>query len=110
MLELSKIKNIKYANLNRTYVIVNNNVRVNYPLNHKLIQKWLGLGNKIEQPEIKEESYIEKRLKEYPEIGEQLDAMLKYFSSRRLQGENLPEDLDSVVGKWLAVKKKYPKA
>jgi hypothetical protein len=54
-------------------------------------------------------SYKEKRQEEYPEIGEQLDAVLKAFNLMRLNGQDLPEDLDEVIGEWLSVKNKYPK-
>ena len=53
--------------------------------------------------------YIEKRAAEYPAIGDQLDALLKEFNYRRLNGDNLVSDLDGVIGDWLAVKAKYPK-
>lgn len=49
------------------------------------------------------------RAEEYPELGEQLDAIWKELSYRRLQGENLVSDADNMLGKILSVKKKYPK-
>lgn len=45
----------------------------------------------------------------YPNIGEQLDAVLKQFTMMRMDGIDLTKDLDSIVGQWLAVKKKFPK-
>jgi len=54
-------------------------------------------------------TYQELRKAEYPEIGEQLDAILKGFNQLRLDGTNLPSDLDEIVAQWLNVKKKYPK-
>ena len=45
----------------------------------------------------------------YPNIGEQLDAILKQFTMMRMDGIDLTKDLDSIVGQWLAVKKKFPK-
>lgn len=54
-------------------------------------------------------NWLESRVNEYPDIGDQLDAILKGFNQLRLNGTDLPADLDSVVSKWLAVKKKYPK-
>jgi len=49
------------------------------------------------------------RLNAYPNMGDQLDAILKGFNQLRLEGQNLPADLDGVVNEWLAVKKKFPK-
>lgn len=54
-------------------------------------------------------AYIEKRAAEYPPIGDQLDATLKGFNQLRLNGTDLPSDLDHVVNQWLAVKAKHPK-
>ena len=45
----------------------------------------------------------------YPPIGDQLDAILKWITSERLQGEDLPQDLDNIIGQWAAVKRKHPK-
>lgn len=53
--------------------------------------------------------YTELRKNEYPELGEQLDAILKGFNQMRLNGESLPDDLDNIINQWLAVKAKYPK-
>jgi len=55
------------------------------------------------------ETYRQKRARDYPRVGEQLDAILKGFNQLRLGGANLPADLDDVIGKWLAVKAKHPK-
>lgn len=54
-------------------------------------------------------TYDQKRKSEYPDVGEQLDAILKWLTSERFQGEELPQDLDNIIGQWTAVKKKYPK-
>ena len=54
--------------------------------------------------------YIQKREFEYPPIGDQLDAILKALNYMQLNLEtDLVKDLDSIIGKWLAVKAKYPK-
>lgn len=53
--------------------------------------------------------YAEKRAEEYPPIGDQLDAIWKEFNTRRLNGEALTQEADDMLGKILAVKKKYPK-
>lgn len=54
-------------------------------------------------------TYEDKRRMEYPDIGDQLDAILKGFNQLRLNGTDLPQDLDDIVGEWLSVKAKYPK-
>lgn len=59
--------------------------------------------------EIGPDSYKRLRAAEYPPIGDQLDAILKGFNQLRLQGTDLPADLDGIVNDWLAVKKKHPK-
>lgn len=56
--------------------------------------------------------YDAKRREEYLRvipIGDQLDAILKYLNVLSLEGQDLPQDLDDVVGKWLDVKQKFPK-
>lgn len=63
-----------------------------------------------EAKEYADTKYITDRRNEYPPIGDQLDAILKHLNYMQLQGEtNLVSDLDDIVGKWLAVKSKYPK-
>ena len=54
-------------------------------------------------------SYQEQRAKAYPAIGDQLDAIIKELNYRRMNGENLIAEMDSIVGLCLAVKKDYPK-
>lgn len=64
----------------------------------------------LENPPIKDDkTYAEKRIAKYPPIGDQLDAILKWVTSERFQGEDLPADLDAIIGQWTAVKRKYPK-
>jgi hypothetical protein len=50
-----------------------------------------------------------RRSMEYPPIGDQLDALIKELNSRRLAGDNLTAEMDSIVNKCLAVKKNFPK-
>ena len=50
-----------------------------------------------------------KRREEYPDIGDQLDAIWKELNNLRMNGENLVSDADSMLGKILAVKKNHPK-
>lgn len=55
-------------------------------------------------------AYREKRKVEYPELGTQLDAILKQLNYMQMSGQtNLIDELDGVVGDWLRVKRKYPK-
>lgn len=55
------------------------------------------------------EPYDVLRRREYPLVGDQLDAVVKEMNSRRMAGENLTSDMGTIVNKCLAVKKKYPK-
>ena len=54
-----------------------------------------------------EKTYAEKRKEEYPEIGNQLDAIMKWAFSETEIG--LPEELKSIAAQCMAVKSKYPK-
>lgn len=54
-------------------------------------------------------SYLYERAAAYPEVGDQLDAIWKELNFRRLNGENLTQDADDMLGKILAVKNEYPK-
>lgn len=49
------------------------------------------------------------RRSDYPTIGDQLDALWKVINQMRLDGLNIPQDADDLLGQILAVKKKYPK-
>jgi hypothetical protein len=53
--------------------------------------------------------YARKRLEEYPPVGDQLDSILKWANLMRMDGTNLPEDLDQTIAQWLSVKQKHPK-
>lgn len=50
--------------------------------------------------------YRDKRLAEYPTIGDQLDALIKQF-----QFSNVPvsPEYQAIIDKCMSVKKKYPK-
>jgi hypothetical protein len=48
------------------------------------------------------------RRRSYPPVGDQLDAILKWINVRRLAGENMPKDLDGILGAWLQVKADNP--
>ena len=50
-----------------------------------------------------------KRKSAYPEIGDQLDALLKQLNYLRLTSQmELVQDLDDIIGQWLQVKEDYP--
>lgn len=55
------------------------------------------------------EFIINERKHEYPEIGDQLDAIWSELNSRRLKGEKLVQEADDMLGEILAVKNKHPK-
>ena len=57
----------------------------------------------------KDHRYKDDRRSEYPDIGDQLDALWKELNYRRLNGDNLVQDADDMLGQILAVKAKYPK-
>lgn len=67
-------------------------------------QKWSGTGwYPLVRP------YKEARALEYPDIGDQLDAILKGFSSLRGGGQTLPPETDDLINTWEVIKLKYPK-
>lgn len=53
--------------------------------------------------------YRTERAIAYPEIGEQLDAILKAFNHLRMNGTSLPTETNEIIGRWLAVKRAHPK-
>jgi hypothetical protein len=53
--------------------------------------------------------YKRLRAPEYPSIGDQLDAILKHLNYRRTQGDELVQEMDDIIGDWLAVKARFPK-
>ncbi len=64
---------------------------------------------KAEQAELAKTQYQRDRKEEYPDIGDQLDVIWKEINEQRLNGKNLTQDADDMLGKILAVKKKHPK-
>ncbi len=42
-------------------------------------------------------------------MGDQFDAILKGFNQLRFDGQDLPADLDEVIGIWLGIKSAIPK-
>jgi hypothetical protein len=62
------------------------------------------------QDYIAKELYKDQRRTSYPAIGDQLDAILKQLNYMQMSGQtDLITELDGIVNKWLAVKRKYPK-
>lgn len=53
--------------------------------------------------------YRPKRVKEYPPVTDQLDAILKQMVKLQQAGIALDADMADIVSKWQAVKTKYPK-
>lgn len=54
---------------------------------------------------LREGLYREKRVAEYPPIGNQLDEILKYLDTKT----DLPEGLKKIISDWKLVKERYPK-
>jgi len=73
------------------------------------IQAHLDAGKEVEAYVAYVPTYQEQRARAYPAIGDQLDAIIKELNYRRMNGENLIAEMDSIVGLCLAVKKDYPK-
>lgn len=74
-----------------------------------MTQKERDLEDAREIERLKSIPYTDKRRLEYPNIGDQLDAIWKIFNQLRLDGVKLPQEGDDMLGTILAVKKKYPK-
>lgn len=55
-------------------------------------------------------NYAERRRSEYPDIGDQLDAVYKLARHMQEQGQQLPPDVGEWVAQCRAVKEKYPAA
>lgn len=55
-------------------------------------------------------SYALNRKEEYPDIGDQLDAIWKQLNYMRLNGQDLIQECDDMLGGILSIKAKYPKS
>jgi len=53
--------------------------------------------------------YDKLRKREYPDIGDQLDAIWKQLNQDRLGGKALIQDADDMLGQVLSIKAKWPK-
>tara|TARA_Y100000310_G_scaffold30292_1_gene28815 strand:+ start:1016 stop:1360 length:345 start_codon:yes stop_codon:yes gene_type:complete len=74
------------------------------------IQHLVDAGELTIEPYVEpEKGYEELRRGEYPDMGDQFDAIWKYIAQHREDGEVLGEDVDKELDKVLAVKAKYPK-
>jgi hypothetical protein len=51
----------------------------------------------------------QRRAEAYPDVREQLDALMKEFAARRSAGETLTPELGKLVDRCLAVKAEHPK-
>ena len=57
-------------------------------------------------------TYADHRRASYDDelpMGDQFDALLKGFNQLRFDGQDLPADLDEVIGIWLGIKSAIPK-
>ena len=54
------------------------------------------------------DAYKEKRRAEYPDIGDQLDAIWKHLQSRKAGGVPLDIEADAMLSEIMSVKSKYP--
>jgi len=65
------------------------------------------------EPSPSDEDYPDRwegyRREAYPDIGDQLDAILKWAEAMRMDGTDLLAGLDGIVSDWMEVKAKYPK-
>lgn len=55
-------------------------------------------------------NHAERRRQEYPDIGDQLDAVYKLARHMQERGQQLPPDVEQWVAQCRAVKEKYPAA
>lgn len=53
--------------------------------------------------------YDKRREREYPKIGDQVDAIMKLANHLRQQGADLPTEVCEWVDKCLEVKRRHPK-
>ena len=75
----------------------------------KPTQEWLEIELKSQQ-DAYDNDHARKRKEEYAPVGDQLDSILKWANLMRMDGTNLPEDLDQTIAQWLSVKQKHPKS
>ena len=54
-------------------------------------------------------TYKELRRNEYPNVGDQLDAILKFIDALGVADTKENADIISIITKWNDIKEKYPK-
>ena len=74
-----------------------------------LIQEWIAEGNVVEPFVAPKLGYRDRRRREYPPLDDQLDVVWKQFNQMRLNGEDLIQEADDMLGGILAVKARHPK-
>jgi len=82
---------------------------VDVPLTDEEIKEYNKKNDKwAKEAKERERAFIARqRKKEYPDIGDQLDALLKYFDNEMTVKEQTA--LAGVISKWKEVKERYPK-
>jgi hypothetical protein len=75
----------------------------------RLAGKWVADGNTPDPFVAPQIDYREKRRREYPNFGDQLDVIWKQFNRMRLDGVDLIQEADDILGSILATKAKHPK-
>jgi len=73
------------------------------------LAEWEAEGNTIAPYVEPEKGYEELRRGEYPDMGDQFDALWKQLNQDRLNGKELIQPADDELNRVLAVKAKYPK-
>ncbi|MCC7304774.1 MAG: hypothetical protein IT558_00785 [Alphaproteobacteria bacterium] len=76
---------------------------------YELYEKETGKLLSFAERDLTTEEILGKRRAEYPDIGDQLDALWKQLNQDRLDGKPLIQEADDRLNEILAVKAKYPK-
>lgn len=99
----------------REYAKVNTDLTAwpaqNKSIDHKThdLSKDADLKAKLNKQAASNAEAITNRVRDYPEIGDQLDEILKYFKEIKASGTKLPTGLDAILTSWEAAKKNNPK-
>jgi len=104
------MKHDAIRNINPAVVTIRGNVA--YDVNEQVIEiDQAAYDAEVARLEAEHAATEYKRLRapEYPAIGDQLDAILKHLNYRRTQGDELVQEMDDIIGDWLAVKARFPK-
>ena len=73
------------------------------------VQEWIEDGGVPEPEVVVLPDYRERRRREYPPLDDQLDVVWKQFNQMRLNGVDLIQEADDMLGGILAVKARHPK-